>query len=75
VLHEGSTPFLTGKSLRKLKTVFSIMKHIPYKKLTFEDKFDRKYACWVENNPAAWKYWKRRNRKSLRRILKKGILD
>lgn len=51
------------------------MKHIPYKKLTFEDKFDRKYACWVENNPKAWKYWKRRNRKTLRRILKKGILD
>ena len=27
-----------------------------HKKVTFEDRFDRKYACWVKNNPKAWKY-------------------
>lgn len=37
-----------------------------HKKETFEDKFDRKYACWVQNNPKTWRFWKRRNRKLFR---------
>lgn len=45
-----------------------------HKKETFEDKFDRKYACWVKNNPKAWRFWKVRNRK-LYRIHKKGELN
>lgn len=26
-----------------------------FKKLTYEDKFDRAYACWVKNNPRPYK--------------------
>lgn len=42
------------------------MKNNSHKKETFEDKFDRKYACWVKNNRKAWKFWKKRNRKLYR---------
>lgn len=38
-----------------------------FKKATFDDKFDRKFACWVKNNRKAWHYWKRFNRKKYRR--------
>lgn len=52
------------------------MKGNEHKKLTFEDKFDRKYACWVKNNPKAWAWFKRENRKKYRKILKrKGDTD
>ena len=43
------------------------MKSNIHKKLTFEDKFSRKYACWVKNNRKAWHFWKRRNRKLFRK--------
>lgn len=49
------------------------MKGNPHKKLTFEDRFDRKYACWVKNNRKAWRYWKRKNKKDFRRIMKEKI--
>ena len=42
------------------------MKTTIHKKETFEDRFDRKYACWVENHPKAWRFWKRRNNKLFR---------
>ena len=42
------------------------MKSNIYKKMTFEDKFARKYTCWKKNSPKAWHFWKRRNRKLLR---------
>ena len=41
-----------------------------HKKMTFEDKFDRKYACWVKNNYKAWKWWKIKARRDFRRIMK-----
>jgi putative endopeptidase len=41
-----------------------------YKKMTFEDKFSRHFACWVENNRKAWRFWKRRNRKLFRKSMK-----
>lgn len=44
-----------------------------FKKITFEDKFDRKYACWVKNNHKAWTWFKTANRRKARRILKKQI--
>lgn len=44
-----------------------------FKKLTYEDKFDRVYACWVKNNPRAWAWWKRKNRKEARHKLKKEL--
>ena len=50
------------------------MKSNIHKKMTFEDKFDRKYACWVKNNRKAWHYWKRRNRK-LFRLMNKYAQD
>lgn len=46
------------------------MKGNIHKKLTFEDKFDRAYACWVKNNHRAWHWFKRKNRKKFRRIMK-----
>lgn len=47
------------------------MKSNIHKKATFEDKFDRKYACWVINNRKAWRYWKRKSRKDFRRMMNK----
>ena len=47
------------------------MKGNEHKKLTFEDRFDRKYACWVKNNNKVWAWWKRRNRKQYRKIKNK----
>lgn len=44
-----------------------IVKGNIHKKLTFEDKFDRKYACWVKNHPKAWHWYKVKNRKLFRR--------
>ena len=41
-----------------------------HKKMTFEDKFDLKYACWVKNNYKAWKWWKIKARRDFRRIMK-----
>lgn len=38
-------------------------------KLTFEDRFDRKYACWTHNH-GGWRKYKRANRRALRRKLK-----
>ena len=49
------------------------MKGNIHKKATFEDKFDRKYACWVKNNRKAWRWWKRKNRKDFRRKEKMEI--
>lgn len=51
------------------------MKNNIHKKMTFEDKFDRKYACWVKNNRKAWHYWKRKTRRDFRRMMKRGDLD
>lgn len=48
------------------------MKNNVHKKLTFEDKFARKYACWVRNNPKAWRFFKVRNRRLFRKMLKRG---
>lgn len=41
-----------------------------YKKTSFEDKFDRKYACWAVNHPTAWKRYKKQNRRKTRRWIK-----
>lgn len=44
-----------------------VLKGNIHKKMTFEDKFDRKYACWVKNHPKAWHWYKVQNRKLFRR--------
>ena len=49
------------------------MKSNIHKKETFEDRFDRKWACWVENHPKAWRFWKRRNNKIFRLKSKKEV--
>lgn len=55
------------------------MKGNIHKKETFEDKFDRNYACWVKNNRKVWHWWKRKARKDFRlkqkEDLKKEILE
>ena len=41
-----------------------------HKKMTFEDKFDRNYACWVQNNRKAWHWWKHKTRRDFRRKMR-----
>lgn len=47
------------------------MKSNIHKKETFEDKFDRHFACWIQNNRKAWHYWKHKTRRDFRRLQKK----
>lgn len=43
-----------------------------YKRLTYEDKFDRRYACnWKRGAKSIKKY----NRRKLRRVLRSGVYD
>lgn len=51
------------------------MKNNIHKKETFEDRFDRKFACWVQNNRKAWRFWKKRNRKLFRKKKKEEIRE
>lgn len=44
-----------------------------YKKTSFEDKFDRKYACWAINHSTAWKRYKQQNRRKTRRWIEEKI--
>ena len=41
-----------------------------WKQLSYEDKFDRKYACWAVNDNG-WRKRKRLNRRAARRALKR----
>jgi len=41
------------------------------KKLTEEDKFSRKFACWA-NNHKGWSKTKKRNRRLARRKIRRG---
>lgn len=41
-----------------------------WKQLSYEDKFDRKYACWTYNHNG-WRKYKRNNRRTARRKLKR----
>lgn len=41
-----------------------------WKQLSYEDKFDRKYACWTYNHKG-WRKYKRSNRRTARRKLNK----
>lgn len=47
------------------------MKNNIHKKMTFEDKFDRKFACWIKDHRKAWRFWKKKARKDYRRRMKK----
>lgn len=40
-----------------------------WRKLTYEDKFDRRFACWAANHNG-WRKYKTANRRTLRRKLK-----
>ena len=51
------------------------MKSNEHKKITFEDRFDRKFACWVKNNRKAWMWYKKQNRRKYRRIKKRSERD
>lgn len=42
-----------------------------HKKMTFEDKFDRHFACWVKNNRKRWHHRKVEARRKFRREMKK----
>ena len=50
------------------------MKNNIHKKMTFEDKFDRHFACWVKNSPKVWRWYKVQNRRKFRRIMKSEFL-
>ena len=47
-----------------------IMRKGFWKQLSYEDKFDRKYACWAVNHNG-WGKRKRWNRRAARRALKR----
>ena len=50
------------------------MKNNIHKKLTYESKFDRMYACWAQNHRSgAWRREKVRTRRLFRRISKKDM--
>ena len=44
-----------------------------HKKMTFEDKFSRRFACWVKNNRDAWHFWKRKNRRDYRHMKEREL--
>ena len=44
-----------------------------HKKMTFEDKFDRHFACWVQNERKAWHFWKHKTRRDFRRQMKESL--
>ena len=46
-----------------------------HKRLTWEDKFARKYCCWVKNNSRLWHVEKVANRKKFRRLMKKEMRE
>jgi hypothetical protein len=47
---------------------------IPYKKMTYEDKWGRKYYCsYINHHGRAVRNIKRNNRKKVRRILKECV--
>ena len=46
-----------------------------HKKMTFEDKFDRNFACWVKNNRKVWHWWKRKTRKDFRHMMEKDLIE
>ena len=46
------------------------MKGNPHKKMTFEDKFSHRFACWVKNNRKAWMWYKKHNRRKFRKLMK-----
>lgn len=45
-----------------------------FKKSSYEDKFDRKYACWAQNHKG-WRKYKRSNRRMARRVAKRELLE
>lgn len=45
-----------------------------WKQLSYEDKFDRKYACWTYNHKG-WRKYKRNNRRTARRKLKRFDIE
>lgn len=52
------------------------MKNNIHKKITEEDKFSRRFACWAQNHRSgAWRRYKKGVRRSFRRICKKYIRD
>ena len=60
---------------KKIQKSKKTMKNNIHKKETFEDKFDRNYACWVKNNRKAWMFWKKRNRKIFRKKKKEELRE
>ncbi len=44
-----------------------------YKKMSYEDKFDRKYACWTFNHNG-WRKAKTANRRTARRRTKEETI-
>ena len=46
-----------------------------YKRLSYEDRFSRHYACWVKNNRKKWHWYKRQGRRTSRRKLKDDLKE
>lgn len=46
----------------------------PHKKMTFEDRFIKKWCCSYKNHPEGWAWWKRKNRRDFRHMMKRELL-
>ena len=40
------------------------------KKIVFQDNFIKHWCCSAENHPEGWHWWKKKNRKAVRRKMK-----
>ena len=60
--------YATVQSVAEIMDMMTGSKSNIHKKITYEDHFSRRFACWVRNNPKAWRFWKRRNRKLFRKV-------
>lgn len=49
------------------------MKGNQHKKLVWQDNFIKHWTCSAKNHPEGWHWWKKRNRKKVRRMLKEEL--
>ena len=43
------------------------------KKKIFQDNFIKHWCCSSHNHPKGWRWWKQKNRKNFRRIMKEEL--
>ena len=51
------------------------MKNNIHKKLVFQDNFIKRWCCSSGNHPSGWAWWKRHNRKQVRKKLRERSFE